>query len=181
MSAIEMNRFLADVEKSAFRMAQAAVRDVDDALDIVQDTMFTLVRKYAHKPANEWRPLFYRILQNRITDAHRRNTIKRRVFLSSPIRSREDELESSDPIESAPARASSAPDVRAQIDGATNELEAAVGELPRRQQQVFLLRALEGLSVADTARAMKCSQGSVKTHYSRALGKLREMLEDHWS
>jgi RNA polymerase sigma-70 factor (ECF subfamily) len=180
MSGVEMNRFLADVEKSAFRMAQAAVRDVDDALDIVQDAMFTLVRKYANKPTNEWRPLFYRILQNRITDAHRRNAIKRRLFYSSP-RPREGESETSDPVESAPDRASSAPDVRAQIDGATDQLEAAVGELPRRQQQVFLLRALEGLSVADTARAMKCSEGSVKTHYSRALGKLREMLEDHWS
>lgn len=175
-----MNRFLADVEKRAFRMAQAAVRDVDDALDIVQDAMFTLVRKYAHKPSSEWRPLFYRILQNRITDSHRRNTVKRRLFFSFSIADA-DEPESFDPIENAPDRASAAPDVRAELDGATQELETSVAQLPRRQQQVFLLRALEGLSVADTARAMKCSEGSVKTHYSRALGKLREILEDHWA
>jgi RNA polymerase sigma-70 factor (ECF subfamily) len=171
MNTVEMNRFLADVEKRAFRMAQAAVRDLDDALDIVQDAMFTLVRKYSHKPADEWRPLFYRILQNRITDAHRRNVFKRRFF---------DEQETHDLIENAPDRATAAPDFRAQLDAATGELRTAVAELPRRQQQVFLLRAMEGLSVAETAHAMRCSEGSVKTHYSRALGKLRQKLEDHW-
>lgn len=161
-------------------MAQAAVRDVDEALDIVQDAMFTLARKYANKPAAEWRPLFYRILQNRITDSHRRNTVKRKLFFASSRSRGDDQEEVIDLVENAPGPESSAPDVRAQLDGATEQLQAAVSELPRRQQQTFLLRALEGLSVADTARAMKCSEGSVKTHYSRALGRLRETLEDHW-
>jgi len=175
-----MNRFLADVEKRAFQMAQFAVRDIDEALDIVQDAMFTLVRRYAHKPANEWRPLFYRILQNRITDSHRRNLVKRRLFLSSGSVT-EDGSDRVDFIEHVASLDSAAPDLQAEINGATEQLQTAVRRLPRRQQQVFLLRALEGLSVTDTARAMKCSEGSVKTHYSRALGKLREMLEDHWS
>ena len=180
MSAHEMNQFLAEVEKRAFRMAQVAVRDVDEALDIVQDAMFTLVRKYAHKPRNEWRPLFYRILQNRITDSHRRNKVKRRLFFSA-AGARDEDQAVLDPVENAPDRASADPDVRAQLDGAAQELQAALAQLPARQQQVFLLRALEGLSVAQTARAMRCSEGSVKTHYSRALGKLRDKLEDHWS
>ncbi len=178
-AAAQMNRFLADVEKRAFRMAQVAVKDADEALDIVQDTMFTLVRKYANKPNDEWRPLFYRILQNRITDWHRRNTVRSRVFaFFTPTT---DEGETFDPIEQAPDRASAAPDIRAQLDGAVEELVVAVGRLPTRQQQAFLLRVLEGLSVADTARAMKCSEGSVKTHYSRAVHSLREVLKEHWS
>lgn len=179
MSAVaEMNRFLAEVEKRAFRMTQVAVRDTDEALDIVQDTMFTLVRKYANKPNDEWRPLFYRILQNRITDWHRRNTVKSKVFAF--FTTDNEDGETFDPIEQAPDRPSAAPDIRAELDGATEELQVAVGRLPRRQQQAFLLRTLEGLSVADTARAMKCSQGSVKTHYSRAVHRLREVLKEHW-
>lgn len=179
MSAVaEMNRFLAEVEKRAFRMTQVAVRDTDEALDIVQDTMFTLVRKYANKPNDEWRPLFYRILQNRITDWHRRNTVKSKVFAF--FTPGNEDGETFDPIEQAPDRPSAAPDIRAELDGATEELQVAVGRLPRRQQQAFLLRTLEGLSVADTARAMKCSQGSVKTHYSRAVHRLREVLKEHW-
>ena len=161
-------------------MAQVAVQDVDEALDIVQDAMLTLVRKYAHKPQDQWRPLFYRILKNRITDSHRRNTVKRRRFFAS-IASQADEHAGDDPVDRTPARESANPDRRAQLDGAANELQAAVARLPARQQQAFLLRALEGLNVADTARAMQCSQGSVKTHYSRALTALRLALEGHWS
>ena len=178
-AAAEMNRFLAEVEKRAFRMAQIAVKDADEALDIVQDTMFTLVRKYAGKPHGEWRPLFYRILQNRITDWHRHNTVKSRVF--SFFTSRNEDGDVVDLVEQAPARSSSAPDIRAELDGATDELQAAVARLPKRQQQAFLLRTLEGMSVHDTARAMKCSDGSVKTHYSRAVHSLREVLKEHWS
>ena len=160
-------------------MAQAAVKDADEALDIVQDAMFTLVRKYSEKPHDEWRPLFYRILQNRITDSHRRNTVRSRVFAFFTPRG--EDGETFDPIAQAPGRASATPHIRAELDGATEELQVAVERLPRRQQQAFLLRALEGLSVADTARAMKCSGGSVKTHYSRAVHNLREVLKEHWS
>lgn len=161
-------------------MAQFAVQDVDEALDIVQDAMLTLVRKYAHKPQDQWRPLFYRILKNRITDSHRRNMVKRRRFFAGGS-GQEDEYAGDDPIARTPARESANPDRRAQLDGAAVELQDAVARLPTRQQQAFLLRALEGLNVADTALAMQCSQGSVKTHYSRALAALRLALEGHWS
>ena len=159
-------------------MAQVAVRDVDEAMDIVQDTMMTLARKYGNKPESEWKPLFYRILQNRITDSHRRSTIKKRIF--SIFRPSGDE-EGLDPIESAPGLYADEPDFRLEMTRTTERLEAAIAELPRRQQQAFLLRTYDGMDVRDTARAMKCSQGSVKTHFSRAVHKLREVLEDNGS
>ncbi len=161
-------------------MAQLAVKDVDEALDIVQDAMLTLVRRYAHKPDEQWRPLFYRILKNRITDSHRRSTVQRRR--APPIRiGAADEEGSVDPLDRLAGRDSANPDRRLQLDGAADELVDAVGRLPERQQQAFLLRAMEGLNVAETAKAMQCSQGSVKTHYSRALSTLRSALEGHWS
>ncbi|MCZ6888001.1 MAG: RNA polymerase sigma factor [Gammaproteobacteria bacterium] len=178
MSAVELNRFLMSVERRAFRMAQIAVRDVDEAMDIVQDTMMTLARKYGNKPESEWKPLFYRILQNRITDSHRRSTVKKRIF--SIFRPSGDE-EGLDPIESAPGMYADEPDFRLEMARTTERLEAAIAELPRRQQQAFLLRTYDGMDVRDTARAMKCSQGSVKTHFSRAVHKLREVLEDNES
>jgi len=171
-----MNRFLAGVEKSAFQMARFAVNDTDEALDIVQDTMLTLVRKYSKKPEAQWRPLFFRILQNRITDWYRRSSVNRRRFVF--VSSHSDEHP--DPIEQTAARPDSDPAFRSHLDGAADQMQLAVEALPARQQQAFLLRNLEGLSVADTAKAMRCSQGSVKTHYSRAVHRLRRSLEEHW-
>ncbi len=170
--AAELNRFLTQVEQSAFQVARAAVRNTDDALDIVQETMFTLARKYAHKPAAEWRPLFFRILQNRIRDWHRRSSVRRRVVQES-VQDGIDEIErATDGGRGNPMREMTRVDAR-------TVMQTAVAALPARQQQAFLLRAIEGLSVADTARAMRCSQGSVKTHYSRAMSVLREALDGH--
>ena len=170
--AAEMNRFLAEVEASAFQLARYAVRDTDEALDLVQDAMFTLARKYGRKPVIEWRPLFFRILQNRIRDWHRRSTVRRRLFAES-VRDGVDQIDQAvDGTAADPMRS-----VRA--DGAADEVQAAISNLPLRQQQAFLMRSIEGMSVAETARAMGCSQGSVKTHYSRALGVLRERLKEH--
>ncbi len=176
-NVVELNEFLAGVEKRAFRMAQFAVKDTEEALDIVQDTMLTLVRKYADKPAGEWRPLFYRILKNRITDSHRRNTVRRKViawFAPSA-----DDGEPIDPIENAPGRESDTPDVRMVLDGVGDALSVAMGRLPNRQREAFMLRVWEGLNVAETSVVMRCSEGSVKTHYSRAVHRLRELLEDY--
>ena len=157
-------------------MAQIAVKDTEEALDIVQDAMLTLARKYAGKPATEWPPLFYRILKNRITDTHRRNTVRRKVFAwLAPASEDEDTL---DPIENLPGRDADMPDVRRALDGAGDALSEAIGNLPDRQRQAFMLRVWEGLNVAETSIAMKCSQGSVKTHYSRAVHRLRDVLED---
>jgi len=171
-----MDRFLADVERRAFRIAQLGVRDADAALDIVQDTMMRLVRRYGHRPSDEWRPLFFRILQNRIRDHQRRETLRRRWF---PFGDR-DPGDGEDPVERAPAATASQPDRAVDRASAMQTLEAAVAELPDRQRQAFLLRALEQLDVASTAAAMGCSEGSVKTHYSRAVHRLREALGDHW-
>lgn len=168
-----LNRFLAEVETSAFHLARAAVRDTDEALDIVQDAMFTLARKYGAKPVEEWRPLFFRILQNRIRDWHRRSAVKRRILTEAVT-------EGVDHIEQADSDESANPMARANMHGATEQLSSAVEALPSRQQQAFLLRAIEGMNVKETARAMRCSQGSVKTHYSRAVHTLRAALEEHW-
>ena len=174
-----MDRFLAGVERLAFRIAQIAVRDRDDALDIVQDAMISLARKYSERPTDEWAPLFYRILQNRIRDHQRRQTVRNKVF--GWLDSRRDDDEMPDPVARAADGLQVQPEHRAEIDGAMSELEVAIQSLPARQQQAFLLRALEGLDVAATAVAMGCSTGSVKTHYSRAVHRLRESLGEHWT
>ena len=173
-----LNQFLAGIELKAFKMAQAALRHEDDALDAVQDAMLQLARAYSDRPAEEWKPLFYRILENRIRDMQRRRTVRGRVMAWLPRRGAEDE-EEPDPIAQAPS-ADPPPARRLELDEAMGALERAVGELPRRQQQVFLLRTLEGLDVAQTATAMGCSEGSVKTHYFRALQALRTRLGEFY-
>ncbi|MGP8034895.1 MAG: RNA polymerase sigma factor [Steroidobacteraceae bacterium] len=169
-----LNQFLAGVELKAFKIAQAALRHEDDALDAVQDAMLQLARAYAGRPAEEWKPLFYRILENRIRDMQRRRTVRGRVMAWLPSRG-EDEDEEYDPIAQA-ASTEPQPVRRLEIDEAMGALDAALKKLPRRQQQAFLLRALEGLDVAETALAMGCSEGSVKTHYFRAVQALRAQL-----
>jgi RNA polymerase sigma-70 factor, ECF subfamily len=169
-----LNQFLAGVELKAFKIAQAALRHEDDALDAVQDAMLQLARAYADRPAEQWKPLFYRILENRIRDLQRRRTVRGRVIAWLPFRGDDDDDEP-DPIAQAPSPEPQPPR-RLELDQAMTTLEKALGELPRRQQQVFLLRTLEGLDVAETAAAMGCSQGSVKTHYFRALRALRAQL-----
>src|SRR6185312_15777386 len=165
-----LNGFLAGIELRALKTAQAALRHQDDALDAVQDAMLQLARAYSDRPAEEWKPLFYRILENRIRDMQRRRTVRNRVMSWLPFRSEGDEDEA-DPIAEA-ASDEPLPTRRLEIDEAMSALEKAIGALPRRQQQAFLLRTLEGLDVAQTARTMGCSEGSVKTHYFRALQTL---------
>ena len=169
-----LSQFLAGVEVRAFKIAQAALRHEDDALDAVQDAMLQLARAYSDRPAEEWKPLFYRILENRIRDMQRRRTVRNRVMSWLPFRSDSEEDEP-DPIAEASSN-EPLPMRRLEIDEAMTALEKAVGALPRRQQQAFMLRTLEGLDVAQTARAMGCSEGSVKTHYFRALQTLRAQL-----
>lgn len=169
-----LNQFLAGVELKAFKIAQAALRHEDDALDAVQDAMLQLARAYAQRPAEEWKPLFYRILENRIRDMQRRRTVRGRVMAWLPSRSDDDD-EEPDLIAQA-ASPEPQPVRRLELDEAIKALEQALQALPRRQQQAFLLRTLEGLDVAGTALAMGCSEGSVKTHYFRAVQALRAQL-----
>lgn len=175
----QLNQFLAGAERRALRMAEIAIRDRDEALDLVQDAMIKLVQKYADRSEAEWAPLFYRILQNGVRDWHRRRKVRNRVMVWFGRGGNSDE--DYDIVASAPDPATRTPDDELQTDEAMQRLEVAIRELPPRQREAFMLRTFEGLDVAGTATAMACSEGSVKTHYSRAVHALRESLGEHWS
>lgn len=172
-----LEAFLASIERRALRIAEIATRHSDDALDLVQDAMLQLARRYADRPPAEWAPLFYRILQNRIRDWQRRETVRRRLFgWSAP----DDAEDTPDPIEALPDTGAATGAERAQRGEAMAALERALAALPVRQREAFELRIWEGLDVAATAQAMGCSEGSVKTHLFRALQSLRRALEGVW-
>ncbi len=153
-------------------MARIATGNEDDALDIVQEAMLTLAQRYAARSEAEWAPLFQRILQNRIRDWYRRSKVRNR-FRVWFKRDEDDD----DPLENHPDPIPDEPLQQLETEQFGEALEKALGELPNRQQQAFLLRVWEGLSVEETAAAMGVSAGSVKTHYSRAVHTLREKLE----
>lgn len=167
-----LDQFLAGVERRALRMAELALGHREDAMDAVQEAMIKLVA-YRERPADEWTPLFWSILRRQVTDKHRRDSVRRRFMavLGRGVEPSEDPLEMlPDPGED-PARR--------HADGeAWLALGRALRKLPRRQREAYLLRELQGLDVAQTAAAMGCSDGSVKTHLSRAMSALRLQLED---
>lgn len=171
-----LDSFLASVERRALRIAQVATRDRDEALDLVQDAMLRLARRYAARPSQEWAPLFHRILTNRIRDWQRQRRLRTRLFFWQS-RDREDG-EDDDLLDRQPD-----PDA---VEGAgvlqgeqlLARLELALARLPARQREAFQLRVWEGLNVEATAHAMGCSGGSVKTHLFRALQSLRTELGD---
>ncbi len=173
----QLNRFLAEVERRALRIAEFGVRDRDEALDLVQDAMIKLVRNYGDRNSDEWTPLFYRILQNGVRDWHRRQAVRNRVMVWFGRGKRDDE--DYDIVASAPDPIGRSPDEELQNSEAMDSLENAVHALPPRQREAFMLRTFEGLDVAGTAVAMGCSEGSVKTHYSRAIHSLRGSLREH--
>lgn len=175
----ELEKFLAEVERRAFRIAQVALRDADDALDVVQDAMLKLARNYGAKPSAEWRPLFYRILENGIRDLQRRRTVRKRLMVWLPGPKEDPDGEALDPIDAVADGGPDAPERLMQAQ-AMKQLEVSLRALPARQRQAFMLRNFEGLDVAETAAAMGCSEGSVKTHYSRAVHTLRDQLGEVW-
>jgi len=172
---VALDRFLKTLERRALRMAELATGSREEALDLVQDAMFGFVRHYADKPETEWTPLFYRVLDNRLNDWHRR----RRVRLRWTDSAARDSGEDADPLDRVADPADPGPLLRLAGTQAARALDAALRALPLRQRQTFLLRVWEGFDVATTAAAMRCSQGSVKTHLSRALAALRRALEGH--
>jgi RNA polymerase sigma-70 factor (ECF subfamily) len=172
-----LDRFLASVERRAFLTARFALGNAEDALDVVQDAMWQLVRSYANRGEQEWGPLFHTILQSRISDSRRRVKVRNRLRVWFGGK---DDDDSADPLQNIADSRSPDPSAQLKDKQAMAVLEAAIHKLPPRQQQAFLLRTWEGLDVAQTARAMKCSEGSVKTHYSRAVHSLREQLEGHY-
>jgi len=171
-TTLSLDQFLAGVERRAFRMAELALGHREDALDAVQEAMIKLVA-YRERPPGEWTPLFWSILRSQVTDRHRRDAVRRR-FMAILGRSREP---SEDPLEMLPDPGEDP--ARRHADGeAWAALGRALRKLPRRQREAYLLRELQGLDVAETAAAMGCSDGSVKTHLSRAMSALRLQLED---
>jgi RNA polymerase sigma-70 factor (ECF subfamily) len=173
-----LDRFLAAHERRAYRMAYVATGNHDDALDVVQDAMYKLVQRYAKRNESEWPALFTRIIQNGLADWYRRGAVRRkwRHWFSR----KDDEDNGEEPLEQIAQTGTHQPDEQLGQQRAMQTLDEALRKLPLRQQQVFLLRQWEGLDVAQTARAMGVSEGSVKTHYSRAVQSLRSQLEDHW-
>jgi RNA polymerase sigma-70 factor, ECF subfamily len=176
----ELSDFLKSVEKRAFKRAVYAVRDEDAALDIVQDTMIRLSQKYADRPPAELPLLFQRILSNATMDWFRRQKVRNAVvknfsdFESAGGDGDFDILETLEALGGSLATESASDSVsRAQI---LLQIEGAVTALPGRQREAFLLRYWEELDVAETAAAMGCSEGSVKTHCSRAVHALSTAL-----
>lgn len=172
----ELDAFLAGAERRAFRMAEIITRDRDEALDIVQEAMLQLARKYAQRPPQEWPALFYRIVENKIRDWRRRQMVRNRIFF---WRAAHERLDDENASQSQPDQRPTGADLL-QRDQTLDRLEAALSKLPERQRQAFDLRIWQGLSVEETAHAMGCSKGSVKTHLFRALASLRAELKGVW-
>jgi len=156
-------------------MARLATSNTEEALDLVQDAMFKLAEKYGDRSESEWPPLFTKILQSKIKDWYRKTSVRSRYRVDLSVSE-----EHEDPIQTAKDTQSLTPDKQVQTDDSMSKLQEALEELPLRQQQAFLLRAWEGLDVKQTAAAMSCAEGSVKTHYSRAVHTLRDQLGEHW-
>ena len=178
----EISAFLAEVERRAFKQAMFAVRDEHAALDVVQDAMLKLAEKYADKPAGELPLLFQRILQNTIHDHFRRQKVRSTwTSLLSALGRRDDKDDDFDPLETLAAKSDSNatvdPAVQLEQGQIVALIEEALTRLPARQREAFLLRYWEEFDVAETAAAMGCSEGSVKTHCSRAVHALAEMLK----
>lgn len=176
-SAQEISDFLRQVEKRAFRQTAYAVRDDHAALDIVQDAMLKLADKYASKPVEEYPMLFQRILQNTMRDYWRRQKVRNLwTTLFSSFGQPEDE--DYDPLETIEVEsADSNPADQLERSQIMALIEKALAKLPLRQREAFVLRYWEELDVAETASVMGCSEGSVKTHCSRAVSALSTLLE----
>lgn len=172
-----VDRFLAGIEKRSLAMALVATRDRDEALDLVQDAMLAWATRYTGHAEDSWKPLYYKVLQSRILDWHRRARVRRKVMTwlgqGRDGQSVEEDLMAAiaDPVDRDPSG-------HLHHQRSLERALATVQALPLRQQQAFLLRSWEGMDVATTATAMGCSEGSVKTHLSRAMATLREAMGD---
>lgn len=176
-----MSDFLASVEKRAFKQAVFAVRQDESALDIVQDAMMKLAEKYSDRPSEELPMLFQRILQNTIRDWYRRQKVRSTwtsVFSSFGSGDEDDDHDILETLESeAHSNVPISPSEQLQQSQVLKLIEEAIEKLPTRQREAFMLRYWEELDVAETAAAMGCSEGSVKTHCSRAVHSLSILLK----
>ncbi|MES2579162.1 MAG: RNA polymerase sigma factor [Pseudomonadota bacterium] len=178
-SSQELSDFLRDVERRAFKQTVYAVREEQAALDIVQDSMLKLAEKYADKPVTEYPMLFQRILQNTMRDFWRRQKVRNLwTTLLSSFGAGQDGEDDHDPLETIDVEdASENPMAQLERSQTMKVIEKAIEKLPARQREAFILRYWEDMDVAETARSMGCSQGSVKTHCSRAVHTLAAILE----
>jgi RNA polymerase sigma-70 factor, ECF subfamily len=178
----ELSDFLQSVERRAFKQAAFAVRRDEVALDIVQDAMIKLAEKYGDKPAAELPLLFQRILQNTIHDYFRREKVRNTwVTLFSGMRGNAEENDQYDVLETYEAEegsvAAESSEDKVSRDQVLNAIDDEVQKLPGRQREAFLLRYWQDMDVAETAAIMGCSEGSVKTHCSRATHTLAHALK----
>ena len=164
-----LDAFLAGIGARAFRFAEAGLRQREDALDAVQDAMMKMLA-YRERPAAEWTPLFWSILRRRIIDLQRRRSFRLRFWAPAEERDEDASIDWADD--------SAGPAERFEQRQTWTRLAAGLRALPARQREAFTLRVLEELDVATTAKAMGCSEGSVKTHLSRARDALQKYLED---
>jgi len=176
----ELSDFLTSVERRAFKQCVFSVQNEDAALDIVQDAMMKLAENYSARPPEELPLLFQRILQNAIRDHYRRNRVRSAwtsLWSSLGLTGEDDET---DPLETFEVDETggipASPADRLEQSQVMGIIEEAVQALPERQRQAFLLRYWEEFDVSETARAMGCSEGSVKTHCSRATHALAKAL-----
>ncbi|HTH95118.1 MAG TPA: RNA polymerase sigma factor [Rhodocyclaceae bacterium] len=178
-SRIQLSDFLASVERRAYKQALFAVRNEESALDIVQDAMMKLAEKYGDRPAEEFPMLFQRILQNTIRDFFRRSKV-RSLWTTVLSALSPDDDENSDPLETIEVADESQSGVNPQKQLEQSQLidliESELKKLPARQREAFLMRYWEDMDIAETALAMGCSEGSVKTHCSRATHALASAL-----
>ena len=172
--ATTLDGFLAGIERRALRIAQLGTGgDFDEALDCVQEAMIQLSRHYAGRDPAEWPPLFHRILDNRLRKWRYKQLLRGRWLGRRVEASVEDDEE---PLDRLPAAEHDGPDAQLLQAQVRQRVRQALQALPQRQRQAFLLRHWEGLSTAETAQAMACTEGSVKTHLSRAISALKPLL-----
>jgi RNA polymerase sigma-70 factor (ECF subfamily) len=178
-SSQELSDFLRDVERRAFKQTLYAVRDDHAALDIVQDAMLKLAEKYADNPVTEYPMLFQRILQNTMRDYWRRQKVRNLwTTLLSSFGAGQNGEEDHDPLDTIDVEdESSNPMIQLERSQTIKIIEKAIEKLPARQREAFVLRYWEEMDVAETAEMMGCSEGSVKTHCSRAVHTLATLLE----
>src|SRR3954471_15148360 len=180
-SRSELSAFLASVERRAFKQALFAVRDEEAALDIVQDAMLRLAEKYGGRPPAELPLLFHRIVQNAIRDWYRRQKVRSLWTTLLSSLGGGDEDDDRDPLETLAAADGSnlqeSPSAQLEQAQVLEIIEQELKRLPERQRQAFIMRYWEELDVAETAKVMGCSEGSVKTHCSRATHALASALK----
>jgi len=176
---IELSEFLTGIERRSFKQAMFAVQNEDQALDIVQDAMLKLAEKYGDKPAEELPMLFQRILQNTIRDFYRRQKVRSLwTTLLSSFTPADDE--DGDPLETLQTHEGSniaTPHASLEQAQVLAVIEKEIKKLPPRQREAFLMRYWEDMDIAETAAAMGCTEGSVKTHCSRATHALATALK----